>query len=1008
MQQKYVLKDRCILLFALLIFSIGTYSIFANTNRNDLLIVAAFQNQVKGIVTDTNGVPIPGVTVKIKGTSTGTFTNDEGVFLISASPTDVVQLTYIGFKPLEVSVGSSDELPIVLKEDVTNLAAVTVNAGYYSVKERERTGSIAKVTSEEIELQPITSPLEALQGRIAGVEVVQQSGVPGSAPVIRIRGRNSLRDEGNYPLYIIDGMPINSTPFNGGSNLYHGGVDPLSTLNLSNIESIEVLKDADATAIYGSRGANGVVLITTKKGNWNKKMSIEVRVTSGMSKVSKMESLLNTAEYLTIRKRALQNDNREPNQSTDYDLLRWNPNRYTNWQDVLFGGTAPITNVNIFSSGCNKTTSFRLGGSYYKVGSVFPGNNNYTKSTFEVNLNHLTEDGKFNIQFTGNYGSDQSNLPAYDNTSFIGAGLILPPNAPKLYNPDGTLNWDGWEDSAWNNPLAAVLNRTSKDVGRSIVANLALSYEILHGLSIKANAGYTENFRNFKGLFSVDQYPPEIRESKNHSSRQRSTRRSSWIIEPQAIYNKKIKNTSIDALVGITFQENNAENLIITGEGFVSENLLQDLTAAESITINTNQETKYKYNAVFGRLGYNWQRKYYLNLTGRRDGSSRFGSDKRFANFWAIGSAWIFSDEPFIKKNLPFVSFGKLRTSYGTTGSDQIGDYQYLDSYSPTVGSNGLYPTQLTNPNYSWEINKKLEASVQLGFINDRVRLGLSWYRNRSSNQLVGVPLPSTTGFGRVQANFPATVQNKGWEVELSTLNFHSRNFSWKTVINLTIPKNELLSFPNIEQTAYTNIYRVGYPLDIHLLYQYTGIDPLTGLYSVADINNDGRYSYEDMIEIKNAGRKYYGGIANKLKYKDFNISFLVEFINQDGRERRTSLPGYKAQQTTYFYNQWNNGNNHEIQMISESSDANRAYSRAYNSKLFFKNASYLRLKTLTLSYQLPHKPLQDIGLTGCSIYLQGQNLFTITNYKSLNVDNPGGTTIPVLRSITLGLNVKI
>src|SRR5690606_4335451 len=271
MQNKHTIRNRCIILTLLFIFSIGTYTLFGNIKNDHFFESAAYQHRVKGTVTDSNGVPIPGATLTIKGTPTGTFTDGTRFFCISSSPTDILILTYIGFKSLEVSVGNSTELSLVLQEDVTNLDAVTVNAGYYTVKERERTGSIAKVTSEEIELQPIVSPLEALQGRMAGVEIDQLSGMAGAAPKIRTRGTNSLRSEGNYPLYIVDGVPINAEPLNDhtilgdepyliGSGI---GIDPLSTLNLSYIKSIEVLKDADATAIYGSRGANGVVLITT-------------------------------------------------------------------------------------------------------------------------------------------------------------------------------------------------------------------------------------------------------------------------------------------------------------------------------------------------------------------------------------------------------------------------------------------------------------------------------------------------------------------------------------------------------------------------------------------------------------------------------------------------------------------------------------------------------------------------------------------------------------------------
>src|SRR5690606_9573599 len=378
MQNKHTIRNRCILLTLLFIFSIGTYTLFGNIKNDHFFESAAYQHRVKGKVTDSNGVPIPGATIKIKGTSTGTFTNEKGVFFITASPTDVLILTYIGFKSLEVHVGNSSELSLVLQQDVTSLEAVTVNAGYYTVKERERTGSISKVTSEEIELQPIISPLEALQGRMAGVEVIQQNGVRGSAHVIRIRGQNSLRSNGNYPLYIVEGVPIRSTPIGGGSRLYdvglNGGIDPLGTLDLSNIESIEGLKDAAATAIYGTRGANGVVLITTKKNeNFNRKTQISANWYSGVSKVSNKIDLINTNQYITLRKAALENDKREPNENSDYDLLLWDNNRYTDWQDVLFGGTSQTTNINISASGGNATTSFQLGGSYHKQGMVFPG-----------------------------------------------------------------------------------------------------------------------------------------------------------------------------------------------------------------------------------------------------------------------------------------------------------------------------------------------------------------------------------------------------------------------------------------------------------------------------------------------------------------------------------------------------------------------------------------------------------------------------------------------------------
>jgi len=964
------------------------------------------QYPLTGTVTDSYG-PLPGVHVLIKGTNTGTFTDKQGAFALTVSATNTLVFSYMGYKTLEMSVLGRNTLEVDLLAEATQLQEVEVNAGYYTVKERERTGSISRVTAEEIEMQPIVSPLEALQGRMSGVEVVQNNGIPGNAPVIRIRGQNSLRDDGNYPLYIIDGMPIISTPIGGGNNFYLSGIDPLSTLNLSNIESIEVLKDADATAIYGSRGANGVILITTKKGNQERKTEIEARWYSGLGKVSRKENLLNTQQYLTLRKAALQNDGREPDLTSDFDLLLWDQNRYTDWQEVMFGGTSHITDFNISASGGNKTTSFRLGGSYHKEGIVFPGDNEYRKITAGLNLNHRSENEKLNINFSTNLGIDQSDVPAYNN-SVIGTALTLPPNAPKFYNEDGSLHWEEWEPSQWDNPLAAILNRNSSDKGKNLIANLGLSYQILPVLTFKANMGYSNLTRDYKALFSKDQYSPEIRESRNHSSQERRANRNSWIIEPQLIYGTQIGEGTLDALVGLTFQQNDTKNLMVSGEGYVSEALIGDLSAAANVNVYDNRIERYRYSAIFARLGYNWKQKYFINLTGRRDGSSRFGPNKRFANFWAVGTAWIFTEEPFVQNHLPFLSFGKLRGSYGITGSDQIGDYGYLDAYEATLGPNGLYPTQLTNPNYSWEENKKLETAITLGFLDDRIMLGASWYRNRSSNQLVGYPLPSITGFSSVQANLPATVQNTGWELELSTLNIRSKNFRWQTFINLTIPKNKLLSFPNMDQTSYAYIYRIGHPLNIQLLYQYEGVDPETGLYRVTDVNEDGWNDYNDAILIKNTGRKFYGGISNNFSYKGLGLQFLWEFVRQESLERKTSRPGGKSMQTTSFFKEWQYGENKDVQIVSESYESSTAYSNAYLSERFFTDASYIRLKTLNLSYDLPLKPLKEIGLNRCSLFLQGQNLFTITKYNGLNVEHPSGVNIPALRTIALGLQINL
>ncbi len=970
------------------------------------------QLTITGTVNDTYG-PMPGVHVLIKGSNKGTFTNDKGGYSITVTNKDILVFSYLGYHSREIHVLGRTSLDVEMLSEVTELQEVEVNAGYYTVKEKERTGSISRVTAKEIELQPIVSPLEALQGRMAGVEVIQQSGVPGSAPIIRIRGQNSLRngttDNGNLPLYIIDGVPVISAPITGGSNMYLNGIDPLTTLNLANIKSVEVLKDADATAIYGSRGANGVVLVTTKKGEgYFTKTKVEAHMYSGFGTASNKMDLLNTEQYLRLRKAVLANDEREPDESTDYDLLLWDQNRYTDWQEELFGGTSMITDLNVSASGGSATTSFRLGGSFHKEGLVFPGDEQYQKITGGLNLSHRSKNKKFRVNVSANYGFDKSGTPAYDG-SFYSTALSLPPNAPPIYNDDGSLHWEEWEYSSnLNNPLAAILNRTATDLGHNLIANMGLSYSVLNVLTFKINAGHTYFTREFKGLFSKDEYRPDLREFLNHRSTESHRTRKSSIIEPQLVYKIELGNGSLDGLIGMTYQQNESKSLRVSGEGYPSEALIKDLSAAEVISISDNKYTKYRYNAVFARLGYNWKQRYFVNITGRRDGSSRFGPNKRFENFGAIGAAWIFSEDPFVKRSIPLLSFGKLRGSYGTTGSDQIGDYGYLDSYEATRGPGGLYPTQLFNPDYSWEVNKKLEVALELGILEERVHLGTSWYRNRSSNQLVGFPLPSITGFGSVQANLPATVQNTGWEFELSAVNIRSRSFNWQTHLNITFPNNKLVSFPNIDQTSYANTYRVGHPLNIGLLYKFDGLDPETGYYRVVDVNEDGRYDYTDRIIVKNLGSKYFGGITNTLSYKGLGLSFSLDFVVKDGLNYPLATPGTISQQSVEFYKAWQGTEGDVVQKLSLTNAALSAYRRYRISDRFTSDASFLRLNNLGISYEFPDAVLDRIGFSTCKLFLQGRNLITLTRYNSLNVETPGDSSIPSLRTITLGIQLQL
>ena len=963
------------------------------------------QQEISGIVSDQNGIPIPGVTITVKNTNKGVVTNLDGEYEITAPTNSTLVFSYIGFKKQEVTVDGREEISVQLEEDISALGEVKINAGYYNTTKRESTGNISRVTAEEIELQPVVSPIQALQGRMAGVSVVQNNGIPGTASQIQIRGQNSLRtsfeNNGNLPLYIIDGVPIDSGPihsFSGMTTSTTTGLDPLNTLNLSNIQSIEVLKDADATAIYGSRGANGVILITTKDGeNFEQRTKISARLSTGVSEVPRFLDLLNTQDYLTLREEAFINDGATPTPTNAEDLLVWGQDRNTDWQEKLIGGTAETTNANLSISGGNRSTSFQLSSGFFKTGTVFPGDFGYKKLSTGLSLNHRNDNERFSARLSVNYGVDENNQ--FNSTNFVSNALSLPPNAPELYDDEGNLNW---ENSTWTNPLAATLN-TSMANSQQMISNLGLSYKLSNSLLFKTSAGYTMLSSDELVKNPVEAYDPRLWDRARARSTNSITNRNSWILEPQLVYESNLGELALNALVGATFQESRSKNLRMSGVGFSNEKLVGNMASAESVFVLDNREINYKYNAIFARLGLNFKDRYLLNLTGRRDGSSRFGPEKRFANFGAIGGAWIFSESKGFQETLPWLSFGKLRGSYGVTGNDQIQDYGYLDTYSPTPAPGGLYPTQLVNPDYSWESNKKLEAAMELGFIEDRVRLQVSWYRNRSSNQLVGYSLPAITGFNSVQANLPATVENTGFEIEGSSINIQSKNFRWETSFNLTIPETKLVAFPEIEETAYANIYRVGEPLSISLLYRFNGIDPTTGLYIVDDINQDGRYNFEDRVVIKDLGRQFYGGIQNQLNYKDLSFSFLLEFIGQDGSKTYRGAPGGMANVFQEdFDNRWQDpGESSATQKASQATLSNQAYNNAINSEFFLSDASFVRLKSLALSYRLP---FSKRFVNFSRIYLQGQNLLTFTNYKGLDAQVPGTRELPALRTISAGL----
>ncbi len=963
---------------------------------------------VRGLVLNEKGEPAAGISVSINET-TGTMTNTDGFFeLLNIDENALLVFSGANIETHEERLKGRKELTVIVKKRVSKLDEVQVIA-YGTVSKRLNTGDVATITAKTISEQPVSNPLAAMEGRVSGLDIAQNTGVPGGAFSVQIRGQSSIQN-GNNPLYIIDGVPYPSTAI--GSQALNisitGGGDPLSSINPNEIESISILKDADATAIYGSRGANGVIIISTKHGN-AEKTKLDLSINSGAGSVTRMMQLMNTQQYLAMRHEAYSNDGSIPGPANHDVNGDWDTSRYTNWEKTLIGGTTYQTDLHGSLSGGNQQTQFMIGGNFHQETTVFGHNFRDQKASAFLNLNHHSADNKLNIKLSASYNLENNSLPNYDVTP---QAFRLPPDAPAIFDSSGNLNW---QNGTFSNPFS-LFKRSYVAKTENFISNLLIDYQIVTGLHLKTNFGYSKMEVNEFSSDPTTSINPAAHFTSGFSYFSDQTL-SSWIVEPQLEYVSKGKAGTLRVLAGSTFQSNLTQGQILYATGFTSDLLLQDIGNASSITQQGTTYALYRYSAIFGRINYNWKDEYLLNLTARRDGSSRFGPGKQFANFGAAGAAWIFTKKPGIQEFIPSLSFGKLRASYGITGNDQIGDYQYIStwtsSYYPYDNLSGVFPVNLSDPIYSWEVNRKIEFGVDLSFWKDRLGVTGAYYINRSSNQLVNNPLPSITGFSSIQSNLPAVVRNNGWEFDINSFNLKSNLFSWSSSFNLTIPRNKLVAFPGIIGSAYQNLYSVGKPLYLYKSFHYTGVDPKTGIYTFEDVDKDGVISYpNDILPIKSVSRDYYGGIENDIRFKQFQVNIFFQFVKQTGRNYSyyyPGVPGSTFNQPAFVLSRWQKpGDPSSIQQFTQSfsSAAYSSFSNYRMSDNTISDASFIRLKTISISYQLPIRQSAGSAIQGIKIYLQGQNLLTFTHYLGMDPENQTINALPPLKMLVAGLQI--
>jgi TonB-dependent starch-binding outer membrane protein SusC len=960
------------------------------------LPVTKERHEIRGRVTDESGAAIPNVSVTVRGTLEGATTGTDGSFTLRSAQWPVVlQVTAVGYQPQVLTVKDNHFLDVTLQTAVSRLDEQVVIA-YGSTTRRLNTGSVSKVKAAEIENQPVSNPLAALQGRAAGVYITQSNGLPGSNFTVQIRGRNSIQ-QGTEPLYVIDGVIFPAERLVQRSVL--NANSPFNTINPLDIESIEILKDADATAIYGSRGSNGVVIITTKRPKKDR-TELAVNVYSGVGMVTRATPLLNTPQYLAMRREAFANDGVTPTGAAAPDLLLWDSTKYTDWTKKITGRKAAVTDANLRFTTGSQYSQLALGANMHKEKTVFPGDFSDQRLAFHVNAYHQDPGRKWQVEWNASVAKENSLLPAQDPTSLI----FLPPNFPDLYDSAGNLRWFEKGES-FNNPLGQMLQH-SKAGQTNWSMGLKAEYNLLRNLKLAVSGGMNALQLSEQNTVPIASQNPAYNPKGNASFGRSEV--NTVLIEPQLRYEIGTPaKWKAENMVGFSYQQATGEKWLQTGFGYTNDALIHNIAGAASVTA-TNESSVYKYHAVFARTRLSYSQKYLLSLSGRIDASSRFGPGKQFARFGAVGAGWIFTKEKWFGAQ-SLLTFGKLKGSYGTTGNDQIANYNFLESWTSTTypygGAASLRPTKLFNPDYRWEQSTKSELGLEVGLWKERLVLSVNWFQTRSGNQIVSYSLPGQAGFTIVQRNFPGLVTNTGFELEATAQTIQAKNVTWITTLNFTRSRNRLEEFPGLASSSYSSRYRIGQPLNLLLGYEGLGVDPATGLYVFRDVNNDGKLSSADYTVGGTTDPAFYGGINNQFAFRNWTFSIHLQFVkakNYHQIYRNINVPGNMNNVPVDLLNHWRKpGDRAPYQLVSAAfgSPAFSAAGYLLNSSTALTDASFIRGKNLSLSYDLPTAGKRFRA----RLFLEAQNLFVITGYQGADPEVGNYQSLPPLKVITAG-----
>jgi len=942
---------------------------------------------LKGQVRGADGEPLGCASLSIDG-GQKVITREDGSFCLPVKARNTrVTISFAGYAPQTFLLSNTEFQAVSLQHTIMPMEAVSVEA---YVKSTTRIPSVVPelvVSKSRIADGVNTNVLSALMGIVPGMNIRQHNGVPGSAYSVLIRGQHSIA-QGNDPLIVIDGVPMapnNSSSSRIGTGSAQGqlGASPLNAIPPSAIEKIEIIKGADASAIYGSQGANGVLLLTLKKAKPGRPQ-FAVDISSGSDRVVMTSPLLNTSQYLGLRKEALQNDGLPVNAVTMPEYYLWDNSRNTDFKKTVTGNIRLRHDARVELYGGGTNSYYLVSGDFTHLSAVFPGSTGDDRQSLYTNLHTQSKNRRLQLDGSLLFSLENNRLPIQDPSY----AMYLAPEAPPFRDAAGSSIWSNYGISYLNIP-ALQYNSYHASV-RNYLSRLQMEYRLFPNLLFRSSLGYNASHsREFSQepiagiahsptLFA-NQYRAAIVNTLTHFSETLEYIRS-W------------GSGKLTAVAGVDWQYQKARSLSASGSPEITEN---------------SAYTGYRHRALFSRLNYNFGSRYIASLSGRKEVFGQFPPGNRSGYFWSVAGAWIFNNENFANR-WNWLSQGKLWGNLGTTGNDQIVNSPFTLSHTP-----------LFNSGPAWEVNYNSSLGLDLSFLQNKISFSAIAFKDWTLNQLIYNASPGQTGLSGSYTRVPATVVNKGFEFSLQTRNISNARFKWESAFTVTIPVNRLTRFPGLASSPYASTLVLGKSLSVIKGYHYEGVDPVSGLFRFQDLNKDGLLDQRDMFLGGNLDPHCYGELSQRLKYRNWQLGFSFEFRVQNGLNPyvvfyQNNPPGFTTASMlnngpTEWLDHWRKpGDKATLQKLTSntSSEAWQAILRYENSSARLIDASFVRWKGLSLSYQLPQKTISRWGMSEAMLYFKGQNLLTFTHFPVTDPETQDPMVLPPMRSVMMGMRV--